>query len=241
MSNASSILIAGAVGGIGSAVVDRALAQGYSVIALVRIWDQRARDLQSRSGVLAVLDASQGAPSASRLREALGERSLSGFVWCVGVSEGGITAEQTSTQWHKAFDVNVGLAMDLARVCFPLLQECRGSAVFVGSPVAMVGARKVAYAASKAALIGLVAALSAEWAPRGVRVNGIVPGATRTPMTADWSHEKRAAVASTIPLGRMAEAAEMAGPIAFLLSPDASFMTGAWLNVTGGAYPGVGA
>ena len=92
-----------------------------------------------------------------------------------------------------------------------------------------------AYGASKAGLQHLSLLLAMEWAPFGIRVNVIAPGATRTPMF-EQGHPawRKQALADAHPLGRVATPAEVAGVVSFLCSPDSAFMTGAVLPIDGG-------
>jgi NAD(P)-dependent dehydrogenase (short-subunit alcohol dehydrogenase family) len=92
------------------------------------------------------------------------------------------------------------------------------------------------YNSSKAAVAHLTKSLATEWAPYGIRVNSISPGFTRTPMNerSEVASILDVAVTQNTPLGRPADPSEMAGPALFLLSPAASFCTGADLVVDGG-------
>ncbi len=161
--------------------------------------------------------------------------------------------EVTDEQWEQGFAVNVLSAVRLTRALLPALLERGGAIVNVSSvnarlPFPMV----VDYSAHKAALTNLTTALSEEFAARGVRVNAVSPGPVRTPSwTADEGIAEAMAAASGstrqqvldegvptqlhIALGRMGEADEVAGAVAFLLGDDARWITGTDLVVDGGA------
>ncbi|KAH7965479.1 hypothetical protein HPB49_008368 [Dermacentor silvarum] len=93
------------------------------------------------------------------------------------------------------------------------------------------------YAASKAGVLGLTKTVAMEVAPMGIRCNAILPGYTLTPMSAHMSEEDRVAYLAGIPLGRAAQPREMAEVVAFLCSPQSSYIVGAVVNVAGGASP----
>ena len=135
-------------------------------------------------------------------------------------------------------DVCEAGASEVDRAVAALLRAGRGAIVHVASPVGRIGANKVSYAASKAALLGLSAAEARNLAPE-VRVNAVLPGPTSTKMTSDWDAAKREQVARGTLLGRMCEPEEIAGVVAFLLGADATCVTGAVLNATGGANIGL--
>ncbi len=117
-----------------------------------------------------------------------------------------------------------------------MLDQKDGRIVLVSSIYGKVGSKgESAYVSAKAGLVGLTKSLAREWGGRGIRVNAVLPGLTETPTIRDMldAKYKEAFIAET-PLGRSAAPSEIAAAITFLVSDDASFVTGAALEVTGG-------
>jgi NAD(P)-dependent dehydrogenase (short-subunit alcohol dehydrogenase family) len=139
--------------------------------------------------------------------------------------------------WRETLEVNLTGAFLTAKHAARALVP-GGAIVFVGSPAGAYGIAPGldAYSASKAGVGGLVRVLAADLAAEGVRVNGVLPGITETPMNRWWMDDPdaRAHTAASIPLGRPAHASEIANVVAFLASDEASYVTGAVWTVDGG-------
>ena len=168
------------------------------------------------------------------------ELPLQGLVYLAAQSVGDEIHSLTDEDWERSLSVNVTPAMKLARFAAPRMKAAgSGSIVNVGSPVAIVGARKPSYAASKAALSGLTMSLARDLgASPPVRVNLVLPGPTVTPLTEDWSEAKRQKIAEGSFLKRLCTPREIAAIIAFLLSDEASYVTGCVLDATAGSMFG---
>ncbi len=147
--------------------------------------------------------------------------------------------ETTLEEWHQVFAVNLHGAFYLCKYALPALIETRGSVVNVSSYVGLVAlAGLPAYGAAKGALVQLTRALAIDHAGQGVRANCVCPGTVRTPMTdkawADYGEGAEEIWSTKHPLGRIAEAEEVAATICWLASEDASFLTGVIVPVDGG-------
>lgn len=128
-------------------------------------------------------------------------------------------------------------AVNCCMVCAPhMIERKNGRIVNVSSIYGKVGAKgESAYCSAKAGLIGLTKSLAREWGSKGIRVNAVLPGLTDTPAIRDLMNSlfKEAIIADT-PMGRIGDPSEIASAIAFLVSDDASFITGTALEVSGG-------
>ena len=139
--------------------------------------------------------------------------------------------------WNRVFDVNTRATWLLARAAHPALKDSGGAIVAVTSIAGIFPhANYGPYAASKAALITLCQQMALEWGLDGIRVNCIAPGMVRTANAANVYADPDLAArrAAIVPLGRVAEASELASAISLLLSPDASYITGQNICVDGG-------
>jgi 3-oxoacyl-[acyl-carrier protein] reductase len=141
--------------------------------------------------------------------------------------------------WRRTVDVNLtGAFLTVKHGARALLATGGGAIVCVGSPAGHYGIAPGldAYSASKAGVFGLVRVAAIDYAADGIRVNGVFPGITETPMNHWWMDDPQAAAqtAASIPLGRPARAAEIAAVVAFLASDEASYATGAVWTVDGG-------
>jgi 3-oxoacyl-[acyl-carrier protein] reductase len=138
--------------------------------------------------------------------------------------------------WRAPIDVNLTGTMTVLRAALAgMVRRGSGSAVAISSVVGVQGnAGQANYAASKAGLIGLVRALAREAGPSGVRVNAVAPGYVATRLTGVLADQHRERLLGATALGRLGDPEDVAGPVAFLCSPAAAFITGTILAVDGG-------
>ncbi|WP_336741049.1 SDR family oxidoreductase [Aureimonas altamirensis] len=230
-------LVVGGAKGIGLAVAERLLAEGATVFLTGRRDDEVKAAVLKLGGNVHGLVADAGVPEdleriVATVVEARGR--LDYLVLNAGLSEPSTILDETPEHFDRHFGVNVrGMVFGL-KAALPAL--ARGSSVILmGSIADGMGIPPYStYAATKAAVRSYARSWARELAPMGIRVNVVAPGPTDTAMMAAVPEEGRAALIAPIPLGRMARADEVASAAFFLLSDEASFITGAELCVDGG-------
>ena len=155
-----------------------------------------------------------------------------------GVAVDGLSMRVRDEDWDLQLDTNLKGAFALARAAArPMMKQRSGAIVNLVSVVGEMGnAGQVAYAASKAGLVGLTKALARELASRHIRVNAVSPGFIETDMTSKVPAEMRTRLLDSIPLARLGTADEVAQSVLFLASDAASYTTGEVLKVNGGMY-----
>jgi len=230
-------LVTGGTSGIGRATAHALAREGARVLI-------SGRSAARGAEVIAAIKAAGGAAEFVRADlesvddvRALAERAadVDILVNNAGVFPGGATHELSEAKFDETFAVNVKAPFLLTAAIAPKMAARGGGAIInVTTMAAEFGIPGLsAYGASKAAVALLTKAWAAEYGPKGVRVNSVSPGPTSTPGT-DAMGEGFAAIVSTIPLGRAADAEEIAEAIVFLASGKASYVNGATLNVDGG-------
>lgn len=155
-----------------------------------------------------------------------------------GITVDGLLLRYKEEDWQRTLEVNLGGAFRCTRAAArPMARKRYGRIVNLSSVVATMGnAGQAAYAATKAGLEGMTKALARELASRDVTVNAVAPGFIDTEMTAKLPEEARAAYLAMIPLGRLGRPEEVASAVAYLCSPESSYVTGHVLAVNGGLY-----
>jgi NAD(P)-dependent dehydrogenase (short-subunit alcohol dehydrogenase family) len=157
-----------------------------------------------------------------------------------GVTEIVPAEEDSLASFRRVLEVNLTGAFLCAQRCArPMLAAGRGAIVNIASVLGLVGTGQIpqaSYAASKGGLVNLTRELAAQWARRGVRVNGIAPAWFASEMTGDMFQDERSMrfVRLRTPMGRPGEPEELVGPLLFLVSDAASYVTGQVLAVDGG-------
>ncbi|WP_054949832.1 elongation factor P 5-aminopentanone reductase [Numidum massiliense] len=159
-------------------------------------------------------------------------------VYNAGISRTGLFQDMSDADYDALMDTHVRGAFHVLQASAPhLLQQKQGRVVVLSSIWGSAGgACEVLYSAAKAALNGLTKALAAEWAPSGITVNAVAPGAVDTDMLQSLSAAERAATAADIPLDRFGTAEEVAHWVLQLCRPESGYMTGQILHVNGGWY-----
>jgi 3-oxoacyl-[acyl-carrier protein] reductase len=227
------VLVTGGNRGIGLAIARAFVDAGDRVAITVRGSAPPEAD-----GMLCVTcdvtDAEQVDAAFTRIEEELGPVEI--LVSNAGMTDDKLVLRMSDDDFSRVLDANLVGGFRVAKRAVTKMMRARwGRIIFIGSVVGSIGqAGQANYAASKAGLVGLARSLAREFASRSITVNVVAPGPVATDMFDAVDDAMRDAITAAVPVGRLAEPAEIAAAVRFLAGDDAGYITGAVLPVDGG-------
>ena len=240
-----SAVITGGTRGIGLAISKRLAEAGYDLYVTYRGDDEVAeaakKELEQfgRRVVVATGDVSTADGAGAIIESAMHEfGKIDALINNAGITRDTLIMRMSEDDWDAVLTTNLkGAFLCSKAVVRPMLRQRSGRIVNMTSVVGLVGnAGQVNYAAAKAGLVGLTKSLAREVGSRGITVNAVAPGFIETRLTDVLPEQLKDSLLQNIPLGRFGSPEDVAGAVRFLVSPDASYITGHVLTVDGGLF-----
>ena len=239
MSAKSIVLVTGASRGIGKAIALNFQQYGYEVYGTatsssgaetISSWLGAGHGLQ--------LDISDGASCDAALEQVAQSGKLYALINNAGITRDNIVLRMKDSEWEQVISANLTGTYNMCRrVARGMIKQRQGRIINVGSIIGSIGnIGQVNYAAAKAGVSGMSKTLALELGARGITVNVIAPGFVQTDMTEQLSAEVKEQMLARIPLGRFAQAEEIAGLAVFLASNAAGYITGQTIHINGGLH-----
>jgi len=231
MSSDRVVLVTGGNRGIGRAIAERFVAEGYKVAVTARSGEGPEGTLTVRADVT---DAAAVDAAFTEVENTLGPVEI--VVANAGITKDTLLLRMTEDDFDSVVATNLGGAFRVVkRASKGMLRARWGRVVLISSVVGLYGsAGQINYAASKSALVGFARSLTRELGGRGITANVVAPGFIETDMTAELSDDTQAEYKKNIPAGRFASADEVAGVVTWIASDDAAYISGAVIPVDGG-------
>ena len=230
--------VTGGSAGIGLAICEQLLADSYEVVSLSL--EKSPIDHPRLHSV--VVDLTDRAATAAAVADLSHRFEATTLVHNAGVIRPALLADVKLDDLDVLVELHLGAAIQLVQAVLPAMRAARfGRVVLISSRAALGLATRTAYSATKAGMIGMARTWALELAPEGITVNVVSPGPIRTAMfhaVVAAGSEREAALAASVPVRRLGEAADVARAVRFFTDPVAGFVTGQVLHVCGGASVG---
>jgi len=231
MSTDRVVLVTGGNRGIGRAIAERFVADGYKVAVTARSGEGPAGTLTVRADVT---DAAAIDAAFTEVEAKLGPVEI--VVANAGITKDTLLLRMTEDDFDSVVATNLGGTFRVVkRASKGMLRARWGRVILISSVVGLYGsAGQINYAASKSALVGFARSLTRELGARGITTNVVAPGFIETDMTSALPEDTQAEYKKNIPAGRFATADEVAGVVTWIASDDAAYISGAVIPVDGG-------
>lgn len=237
-------LVTGATSGIGVEIARRLASDGFSVVVSGRSVERGRQVASEVDAVFVPADLTVPGAASQLVDDCVREAGrLDVLVNNAAIDHTGDLLDVPESEVRTTFETNTfGAIACLQAAGRAMRRQGDGGAIInITSRLAHIGVPTMGvYSASKGAMLALTRAAAVELAPLGIRVNAVAPGMTNTPLYAEWVDQQPdpaatgQQVASAIPLGRIAEPADVAGAVSYLASADAAYVTGVSIPVDGG-------
>ena len=230
--------VTGGSAGIGRAICEDLLAQGYEVVSLAR----RPAEIDHPKLHSLEVDLADRAATAQAAAELVRRFEVTTVVHNAGVIRPALISDVNLDDLDALVDLHLGCAIQLVQAALPAMRAQRfGRVVLLSSRAALGLATRTSYSATKAGMLGMARTWALELAPEGITVNVVAPGPIRTDMFYDVveaGSDKERALAASVPVRRLGESADVARAVRFFADPASSFVTGQVLYVCGGTSVG---